>query len=87
MNAMGVTPGDGESEPVRYEIVVKGHLDGRWARQFAGMTVTALPGEQTLLAGPLADQPALHGVLVRIRDLGLTLVSVAQSASKVGRVV
>jgi hypothetical protein len=70
-----------QDAPVRYEIIVKGHLDGRWARQFGGMTLTALPGEQTLLAGPLADQPALHGVLARIRDLGLTLVSVAQQPS------
>lgn len=76
---------DSEHADVRYEIVVKGHLDGRWARQFAGMTVTALPGEQTLLAGPFTDQPALHGVLARIRDLGLTLISVAQGSGPLGR--
>jgi hypothetical protein len=63
---------------IRYEIVVEGRLAERWTRQLAGMTVTALPGEQTLLAGPITDQPALHGVLARIRDLGLTLVSVAR---------
>ena len=62
----------------RYEIVVKGHLDGRWARQFGGLALTDLPSEQTLLAGPLPDQPALHGVLARIRDLGLTLVSLTR---------
>ena len=62
----------------RYEIVVKGHLDRRWARQFGGLTLTDLPGEQTLLAGMLPDQPALHGVLARIRDLGLTLVSLTR---------
>lgn len=61
-----------------YQIVVKGHLDGRWARQFGELALTQLPNEQTLLAGRIADQPALHGVLARIRDLGLTLVSVAR---------
>ena len=63
-------------ESARYEIVVKGHLDARWARQFGGLALTNLPGERTLLAGPLPDQPALHGVLSRIRDLSLTLISV-----------
>jgi hypothetical protein len=78
MSVADVKRNEAKDEPVCYEIIVKGHLDGRWARQFAGLTMTALPGEQTLLAGPLPDQPALHGVLARIRDLGLTLVSVAQ---------
>lgn len=73
-----VQPASGQPEAVRYEIVVKGHLDARWARRFGGMTVASLPGDQTLLAGPVPDQPALHGLLNTIRDLGLTLVSVTR---------
>lgn len=61
-----------------YDIILEGHLPPRWARQFEGMTMAALPNGDTLLAGPVADQAALHGVLARIRDLGLTLVAVAR---------
>jgi hypothetical protein len=59
-----------------YEIVLKGHLDNRWARRFEGLAITLLPGGETILAGPLADQAALHGVLAAIRDLGMPLLSV-----------
>jgi hypothetical protein len=59
-----------------YEIKIKGHLDPRWSGWFAGMTLTTLEGKETLLSGPLADQAALHGLLERIRDLNLTLISV-----------
>jgi hypothetical protein len=62
--------------PEHYEIKVEGHLDLRWSDWFAGLTVTHLAGDQTLLAGPLPDQAALHGLLERIRDLNLTLISV-----------
>jgi len=77
MPITGMQPQRGQPEGAQYEIVVKGYLDARWTRRFAGMTVSSLPGERTLLAGPVADQPALHGLLNTIRDLGLTLVSVA----------
>jgi hypothetical protein len=66
-----------------YEIVVKGHLDQRWSRRLCGFTLTLLPDNQTLLTGAVADQPALHGILALIRDLGLDLISVVQRADQV----
>ncbi len=62
--------------PEYCEIKVKGHLDPRWSGWFAGLQVAHLEGDETLLYGSLADQSALHGLLERIRDLNLTLVSV-----------
>jgi hypothetical protein len=59
-----------------YEITIKGHLDAYWSEWFAGLELTYLEGDETLLAGPLTDQSALHGLLERIRDLNLTLISV-----------
>ncbi len=67
-----------EQGGVSYEIVVKGHLDERWEGRFGEMTVRAQPDGTTRLCGPVADQPALHGILSRIRDLGLVLISVLQ---------
>jgi hypothetical protein len=62
--------------PEYYEIKIKGHLDPYWADWFAGLKLTHLEGDETLLAGQLADQAALHGLLERIRDLNLPLISV-----------
>ena len=59
----------------RYEIRVKGILDGRWAAWFEDLQVTS-DGEETVISGPLADQAALHGLLTKVRDLGLFLISV-----------
>jgi len=61
-----------------YEIKIKGHLDDRWADWFEGMTFIQENDETTVLVGPVIDQPALHGILNGIRDLGLTLISVQQ---------
>ena len=59
-----------------YEIRLKGHLETRWVRWFDGLTITLEEDGNTLLSGPLADQAALHGILKKVRDLGLTLLSV-----------
>lgn len=61
--------------PARYEIRVDGILDDRWADWFAGLQVRT-DGTQTVIAGPVPDQPALHGLLAKVRDLGLTLIAV-----------
>jgi len=60
----------------RYEIRLTGRLDAHWAAWFDGLTVSHESDGTTVLVGPIADQAALHGVLQRVRDLGLPLVSV-----------
>jgi hypothetical protein len=59
-----------------YEIRLMGHLDDRWAEWFEGLTITLEEDGDTLLTGPVIDQAALHGLLKKVRDLGLPLVSV-----------
>ena len=65
-------------EAGRYEIRLAGHLDARWAAWFDGLTVSHEGDGTTLISGPVADQAALHGLLQRVRDLGLPLVSVTR---------
>ena len=62
-------------EPGVYEIRVKGHLDDKWADWFEGLTITREDNGDTLLTGPVIDQAALHGLLKKVRDLGMPLVS------------
>ena len=63
-------------EPGVYKIRIKGHLDDGWTAWFGGLTVTLEENGDTLLTGPVVDQTALHGLLRKVRDLGLPLVSV-----------
>lgn len=65
-------------EPLVYQIRIKGQLDNRWADWFEGLTITLAEDGFTLLTGPVADQAALHGLLKKVRDLGMPLVSVNQ---------
>jgi hypothetical protein len=62
--------------PEYYEIKIKGHMDQRWSEWFTGMNLTHLEDDVTLLSGMLPDQAALHGLLERIRDFNLILISV-----------
>ena len=66
-----------QSEPGLYEIRLKGHLDDRWAEWFEGLTITLEEDGNTLLTGPVIDQAALHGLLKKVRDLGMPLISVS----------
>ena len=66
------------SQPVIYQIRLKGHLDSQWTDWFEGLTITLEEDGDTLLTGPLVDQSALHGLLKKVRDLGMPLVSVNQ---------
>ncbi len=63
-------------EPGRYKIRLKGHLDARWARRFAGLSLSHDSDGTTILFGPVVDQVALYGLLRQVRDLGLPLLSV-----------
>ena len=65
-------------EPGLYEIRLKGHLDDRWAAWFDGLTMTREDNGETRLTGPVVDQTALHGLLRKVRDLGLPLLAVVQ---------
>ena len=65
--------------PVHYEITVEGILDSHWSAWFDGLQLASDAAGRTTISGPVADQAALHGVLTRIRDLGLTLLAVRRA--------
>jgi hypothetical protein len=73
---MDRTPIGPDGDAGRYEIRLHGRLDGRWAAWFDGMSLTHDGDGSTVISGPVADQAALHGVLQKLRDTGLPLVSV-----------
>ena len=64
----------------RYEIRVSGHLGQRWASWFDGLTLTTEDDGSTVISGPVVDQAALHGLLQKLRDLGITLLSLTRTA-------
>ena len=63
-------------QPVIYEIRIKGHLGQQWTDWFGGLTITLEENGDTLITGPVVDQAALHGLLKKVRDLGMPLISV-----------
>ncbi|HLJ34833.1 MAG TPA: hypothetical protein VKU38_14320 [Ktedonobacteraceae bacterium] len=65
-----------KAQPMVYQIKIKGHLGREWTNWFDGLTLTALGNGDTLLTGPVFDQAALHGLLRKVRDLGVPLLSV-----------
>jgi hypothetical protein len=73
------------SRPGTYRIRIKGLLDDKWSRCFDGLAVTPQPDGETLLSGTITDQAALHGVLAKIRDLGLPLLLVQRLEDKDAR--
>jgi hypothetical protein len=71
-------PKPAPAQPMVYQIRIKGHLGSQWTDWFEGLTITLEEEGDTLLTGPVVDQAALHGLLKKVRDLGMPLVSVIQ---------
>ena len=71
-----IDPQTDPNQPALYQIRIKSQLDPQWAVWFEGMVITFEAGGDTLITGPVADQAALHGLLKKVRDLGLPLISV-----------
>ena len=65
------------SEPTTYQIRIKGHLGPEWSDWFGGLDISLDGNGDTLLTGPVVDQAALHGLLRKVRDLGMPLVSIS----------
>jgi hypothetical protein len=70
------TVSDDHDESGLYKIRIKGHLDDRWTAWFEGLILTQEDNGNTLLTGPVADQAALYGILKKVRDVGMSLISV-----------
>jgi hypothetical protein len=71
------TPKFDPNRPVVYQIRIEGHLGPEWSDWFEGLTITLEENGDTLITGPVIDQAALHGLLKKVRDLGMPLLSVA----------
>ena len=69
-------PNPDSDQPLVYEIKIEGHLGTQWKDWFDGMTMTLNENGETVLTGPVVDQSALHGLLKKVRDLGMPLISV-----------
>jgi hypothetical protein len=70
--------GSRSSQPAHYAIHIKEHIPARWSTWFEGLTIANLEADGAILSGPVVDQSALHGLLAKVRDLNLTLISVAR---------
>jgi hypothetical protein len=75
-------PAPAADRPAIYEVRLSGQLGAQWQDWFAGLTVSPADGGETLVTGPVADQAALHGLLRKVRDLGLPLISVNRVSPK-----
>ncbi len=73
-----LNPNTEPSQPVAYQIRIKGHLGSQWTDWFEGLTITLEDNGDTLLTGSVVDQAALHGLLKKVRDLGMPLLSVSR---------
>ena len=73
-----ITSGIDPSQPTVYEIRIKGHLGRQWTEWFGGLTITLEENGDTALTGTVVDQAALHGLLKKVRDLGMPLISVTR---------
>jgi len=71
-----LNPTTDPSQSIVYQIRIEGHLGREWADWFEGLAITALDKGETLLTGPVVDQAALHGLLKKVRDVGMPLLSV-----------
>ena len=71
-------PKNSPGQPAVYQIAFEGHLSPEWADWFGGLAITLQDNGDTLLTGPVADQAALYGLLKKVRDLGMTLLSVSR---------
>jgi hypothetical protein len=74
-------PQSAPTKPMIYQIRIKGHLDAQWTDWFEGLAITPLENGDTLLTGPVVDQAALYGLLRKVRDVGLPLLSVSCQSS------
>jgi hypothetical protein len=82
--ADNINPGGSSRQPQVYQIKIEGHLGRQWTDWFGGLAISLQEDGDTLLTGAVADQAALHGLLKKVRDLGLPLISVNRLETAVG---